>query len=225
MQRGPAPKQMVGVRWHRRIVVRFWWTISAQKNPSVGKEGATLAWNLAWLECTGCTICLTIFDNIRWNVGPCVVWRCTGTWRNMLPIYLRTVGYAAFWRRRAGDITRLVVHEALGHYEPEHLQVLAFEQLEGRGKRCQPVVKPAATSQFFAPNHEQNNLMGINDLLGTNFTNTNFLYWTSMSLWFCGWNYLTQWCVLLCSSDLQPCHWQRAACKNLVSCKHECFGL
>ena len=31
----------------------------------------------------------------------------------------------------------------------------------------------------------------------------------------CGWNYLTQWCLLLCSSDLQPCHWQRAACKKL----------
>ena len=103
-----------------------------------------------------------LFNNIRWNVGPCVVWRCIGTWRNMLPIYLRTVGYAAFRRGRAGDITRLVVHEALGTLWARIFAGSAFEQLEGRGKRCQPVVKPAATSQFFAPNHEQNNLMGIN---------------------------------------------------------------
>ena len=55
-----------------------------------------------------------LFNNIRWNVGPCVVWKCIGTWRNMLPTYLRTVGCPVFWCGRAGDITLLVVLETLG---------------------------------------------------------------------------------------------------------------
>ena len=72
---------------------------------------------------------------------------------------------------------------------------------------------------------EIRNLHIVRRLLATNVPGTNIFYWTRMSLWFCGWNCLMQWCLQLCSSDLQPCHWPGVACKNGVSCKHECSGL
>ena len=87
-------------------------------------------------------------------------------------------------------------------------------------------------------------------LLGTIVANTNIFYWTSqvksaptpagepnvraeaekrktkIIYWFVlRLKLFTQWCLLLCSSDLQPCHWQKIVCRNLVSCKDKCFGL
>ena len=76
-----------------------------------------VAWNLAWLDCTGCTICWTIFD----FVPP------TTTWPLVVP---------------HSDMDLQTKH--FGHDDPEILQVWAVGQLDGCGRRCEPAVKTDA---------------------------------------------------------------------------------
>ena len=104
-----------------------------------------------------------LFNNIRWNVGPCVVWKCIGTWRNMLPTYLRIVGYPAFWCGRAGGITLLVVLETLGTLRYRTFAGINNWATGGpwQGMRTGGQIW-CHSSCSFAPNHEQDHLKGIN---------------------------------------------------------------
>ena len=76
-----------------------------------------VAWNLAWLDCTGCTICWTIFD----YMPP------TTTWPLVVP---------------HSDMDLQTKH--FGHDDPEILQVWAVGQLDGCGRCCEPAVKTDA---------------------------------------------------------------------------------
>ena len=116
-----------------------------------------------------------LFNNIRWNVGPCVVWKCIGTWRNMLPTYLRTVGCPVFWCGRAGDITLLVVLETLGTLRYRTFAGINNWTTGGpwQGMRTGGQIW-CHSSYPFAPNHEQDHLKGINVYIALLFSPVPF---------------------------------------------------
>ena len=122
--------------WYSENCFEAW---SAQLLPQTGHD-------LGMKSCmTGMHGLHNLFNNIRWKVGPCVAWKCIGTWRDMLPAYLRTVGCPAFWCGRAGDIRVLIVLETLGTLRYRTFAGISIWATGGRGEGCEPVGKSDAT--------------------------------------------------------------------------------
>ena len=116
-----------------------------------------------------------LLTNIQWNVGPCAVWKCIGTWRNMLPTYLQTVGCPAFGCGRAGEITLLVVLETLGTLRYRTFAGISKWTTGGmwQGMRTGGQIW-CQSSYSFAPNHEQDHLKGINVYIALLFSPVPF---------------------------------------------------
>ena len=94
-----------------------------------------VAWNLAWLDCTGCTICWTIFDY-------------------MPPIYRLTVGCPAFWHGPADKARRTRWSRNFAGMSSWATGWMWQVLRTGRQNWCR-------NSQPFAPTREQDNLQGI----------------------------------------------------------------